>query len=419
VYQLNSMPGGISLKAAWRQASWLSLSANIWYLGATSLITDISSEMITSILPIYLVLHLHMTPLAFGAIDGVYQGVAAVVRTGSGVVSDRLRRPKAVAVFGYGLSALSKLGFLAAGARWPPLLAVVAGDRLGKGIRTAPRDTLIALSAAPGQLGTSFGVHRALDAAGATLGPIVAFAVLALAPQRFDLVFLTSFWIAIVGLAVLVLFVQASQYGRGGERGSSGGDSHGSAADLLRGPRFRPLLITASALALATVSDAFLYLTLQQTSGFDGRLIPLLYVGTPLVYFMLAAPVGFLADRMGAGRTFLAGHALLLVLYGLLVSARLGAVAPVACVVLLGAYYAATDGVLAALASARLPVALLGTGLALIATATNLARVLASLAFGFAWTRWGHEPALLLFAVGLCAALALAFRQLTPETAEA
>jgi hypothetical protein len=418
MYELNSAPGGISLKAAWRQASWLSLNANIWYLGATSLITDVSSEMITSILPIYLVLHLQMTPLAFGAIDGVYQGVAAVVRTGSGVISDRLRRPKAVAAFGYGLSALSKLGFLVAGARWPPLLAVVVGDRLGKGIRTAPRDTLIALSAAPGQLGTSFGVHRALDAAGATLGPIVAFSILALTPRRYDLVFLTSFWIAIVGLAVLVVFVQASQY-PGGERISSGVDFHGVATNLLRGSQFRPLLVTASVLALATVSDAFLYLTLQQTSGFDARLIPLLYVGTPLVYFMLAAPMGVLADRIGAGRTFLAGHAFLLVLYGLLVAASFGAVAPVACVVLLGAYYAATDGVLAALASARLPVALLGTGLAVIATATNLARVLASLAFGFAWTRWGHETALVLFTVGLCAALALAFRQLTPGNAEA
>ncbi len=419
MYELNSAPGGISLKAAWRQASWLSLNANVWYLGATSLITDVSSEMITSILPIYLVLHLQMTPLAFGAIDGVYQGVAAVVRTGSGVISDRLRRPKAVAAFGYGLSALSKLGFLVAGARWPPLLAVVVGDRLGKGIRTAPRDTLIALSAAPGQLGTSFGVHRALDAAGATLGPIVAFAILALTPRRFDLVFLTSFWIAIVGLAVLVLFVQASQYGSDGERGSRGADSPGAAANLLRGRQFRPLLITAGVLASATVSDAFLYLTLQQTSGFDSRLIPLLYVGTPLVYFMLAAPMGIVADRIGAGRTFLAGHTFLLVLYGLLMARSLGAVAPVACVVLLGAYYAATDGVLAALASARLPVALLGTGLAVIATATNLARVLASLAFGFAWTRWGHETALVFFTLGLCAALALAFRQLTPGNAEA
>ena len=261
MYELNSAPGGISLKARGVSASWLSLNANVWYLGATSLITDVSSEMITSILPIYLVLHLRMTPLAFGAIDGVYQGVAAVVRTGSGVISDRLRRSKAVAVFGYGLSALSKLGFLVAGARWPPLLAVVAGDRLGKGIRTAPRDTLIALSAAPGRLARRLASIGRSTRPAPSSGRSLRSRSWRSCRRRFDLVFSTSFWIAIVGLTVLVLFVQASPYGPDGERGSSGADSRGAAANLLRGRQFRPLLITASVLALVTVSDAFLYLS--------------------------------------------------------------------------------------------------------------------------------------------------------------
>lgn len=431
MYELNPTVGGVSVKRAWRQLAWSRVSANVWYLGITSLFTDVSSEMIASILPIYLVLHLHLTPFAFGAIDGVYQGLAALVRTGSGVIADRLRRYKSIAALGYGLSALSKLGFLVVGARWPPLAAVVAGDRLGKGIRTAPRDTLIALSTAADRLATSFGVHRTLDAAGAMLGPVVAFAILALLPGQFGLVFLTSFWVAIVGLAVLILFVQVTNQGDAVERAAEVRDrfptvpnvslgtstTPRSAIDVVRGPQFRPLLIAASALALATVSDAFLYLVLQQSAGFDARLVPLLYVGTPLVYFMLAAPVGFLADRVGAGRTFLAGHVLLVVLYGLLVAAKLGAVAPLVCVVLLGAYYAATDGVLAALASARLPVGLLGTGLAVVATATNLARASASLAFGYVWTQWGRETALLLFLVGLCAAMGVAFRQLMPTNA--
>ena len=178
MYELNSTVDGVSIKRAWRQLAWSRVSANVWYLGFTSLLTDVSSEMITSILPIYLVLHLHMTPLAFGAIDGLYQGVAALVRTGSGVVSDRLRRYKSVAVVGYAVSAVSRLGLLLVGARWAPLAAVVTGDRMGKGIRTAPRDTLIALSTVPDRLATSFGVHRALDAAGAMIGPVVAFGML-------------------------------------------------------------------------------------------------------------------------------------------------------------------------------------------------------------------------------------------------
>jgi MFS family permease len=430
VYELNSTVDGISVKRAWRQLAWSRVSANVWYLGFTSLLTDVSSEMITSILPIYLVLHLHMTPFAFGAIDGLYQGVAALVRTASGVVSDWLRRYKSIAAVGYLVSAASKLGFLLAGARWAPLAAVVTSDRLGKGIRTAPRDTLIALSTPSDRLATSFGVHRALDAAGAMLGPVVAFAILAFVPGEFDLVFLTSFCIALVGLAVLVLFVQSPHEGDASQRAGrvqnhgfqtdSNGASQGSQSEerksvvdlMIRGPQFRPLLIAASALALTTVSDAFLYLVLQQSIGFDGRLVSLLYVGTPLVYFMLAAPFGILADHIGAGRMFVAGHLLLLVLYGVLIWAGFGQVAALICVVLLGGYYAATDGVLAALASARLPVGRLGTGLAALATATNLARAFASLAFGYLWTRWGRETALLLFSLGLCASMGVALRQL-------
>src|SRR5262245_44803581 len=388
--------------------------------------------MITSVLPVYLVLHLHMTPLAFGAIDGLYQGVAALVRTGSGVVSDRFRRYKSVAVVGYAVSAVSRLGLLLVGAQWGPLAAVVTGDRLGKGIRTAPRDTMIALSAVPDRLATSFGVHRALDAAGAMIGPVAAFGILAFLPGQFDLVFLTSFCIAIVGLAVLVLFVQLPSEDAAVERAArvldrefqavpndastkSSSEARESALAAIRGPRFRPLLIAATALALTTVSDAFVYLALQQSIGFDARLVSLLYYGTPLVYFTFSSPLTVLADRIGKGRTFVAGLLLLLVLYGVLISARFGPAAALICVVLLGAYYAATDGVLAALASVRLPAGRLGTGLGAVATAANLARALASLGFGYAWTRWGRETALLLFSLGICASMAVAFRQLTAD----
>jgi len=410
VYPLNSTTDRLSTKGAWRQLAWRSVSANVWYLGATSLLTDVSSEMITSILPVYVVLRLQMTPMAFGAVDGVYQGVAVLVRTGSGFLSDRSRRHKLIAALGYGLSAVSKLGFLVAGAAWSPLVAVIVGDRLGKGIRTAPRDALISLSSAPERLGTSFGVHRALDAAGAACGPIVAFALLALLPGRFDLVFLTSFWVAIVGLAVLLLFVRREPPAHAGQLADD--VSLKGALGLVAAPGFRAVLVAACILALATVSDAFLYLTLQQQAGFDGARLPLLYVGTPLCYFALAGPMGILADRWGPRGTFLVGHALLLVLYGSLFGTAIGWLGPVICVALLGGYYAATDGVLAALASATLPVSLRGTGLALLATGTSLGRVAASLAFGVLWTRWGHQTALIVFAAGLCAAMLLAFRQL-------
>ena len=417
MYPLNPATGRLSVRDAWRELAWASVSANVWYLGATSLLTDVSSEMVTSILPVYVVLGLQMTPMAFGALDAVYQGVAVLVRTGGGFISDRSRRHKLIAGIGYGMSAVSKLGFLAVGAAWTPLVAVIVGDRLGKGLRTAPRDALISLSSAPERLGTSFGVHRALDAAGAACGPLVAFALLALLPGRFDLVFLTSFWVAIVGLAVLVLFVRSAPPGHHGRRGRD--VSLKGALGLVAEPGFRAVLLAACALALATVSDAFLYLTLQQKAGFDGARLPLLYVGTPLCYFALAGPMGVLADRWGRKSTFIAGHVLLLMLYGSLFGAAIGWIGPVVCVVLLGGYYAATDGVLAALASAMLPVTLRGTGLALLATGTSLGRVAASLAFGVLWTWWGHETALTVFAAGLCVGMLLAFRQLSSVTSAA
>src|SRR6185503_8332888 len=123
-------------------------SRTVWCLGLTSFFTDISSEMVASILPIYLVLHLHLSPLTFGLIDGLYQGFAAVARVAGGFVADRWRNHKAVASVGYALSAACKLGLLAAGNAWSLLALTIAFDRTGKGIRTAPRDALISLSTA-------------------------------------------------------------------------------------------------------------------------------------------------------------------------------------------------------------------------------------------------------------------------------
>ena len=143
------------------------VSRTVWCLGLTSFFTDVSSEMVASILPIYLVLHLHLSPLAFGLIDGLYQGFAAVARVAGGFVADRWRSHKAVASVGYGLSAVCKLGLLAAGNVWSLLALTIALDRTGKGIRTAPRDAMISLSTPRAELATAFGVHRALDAAGA------------------------------------------------------------------------------------------------------------------------------------------------------------------------------------------------------------------------------------------------------------
>src|SRR3954465_1057511 len=187
-----------------RHSSRLQVPRNVVMLGLVSLLTDVSSEMVATVLPLYLVFTLGASPLVFGAIDGTYRGAAALVQVASGFSSDRWRRPKEVAGLGYGLSAVGKVALVAAGSSIGGIGAIVAFDRVGKGIRTAPRDALISLSSAKDRLATSFGVHRAMDSAGAMLGPLLAFGILLAAPARFDAVFVVSPPFAVPGVAVLI-----------------------------------------------------------------------------------------------------------------------------------------------------------------------------------------------------------------------
>lgn len=393
----------------WR--AWRLVSPNVLLLGATSFFTDISSEMFTAVLPLYLIVSLQLAPLQFGIVDGIYQGAAVLVRLVGGLLGDRLRRYKAVATAGYALSALSRVGLLLAGASWGAIAAVALADRAGKGLRTAPRDALIALSSPREGLATAFGVHRALDTAGAMLGPLLAFALLSLAPGAFDAVFVVSFCFALVGLGVIGLFVQNRA---APTEGGAARPSLGRALGLLRRRGFAGLVAAAGLLGLATLSDGFVFLQLQRRLELSAGLFPLLYVGGALVYMLLAIPAGRLADRYGRRRVFLGGYGLLLLLYALLLLPSLGPLELGLALLLLGAYYAATDGVLAALASAALPDDLRGSGLALLATAGGLARLLASVLFGALWTFIDAPGALAVFLAALAVAVALTALALRP-----
>jgi MFS family permease len=356
--------------------------------------------MVTAITPIYLTAVLGLTTLQFGLVDGLYQGVTALLRTASGLAADRRQRHKEAAFVGYALSAACKLVLFVAGSRAVPVVSSLLLDRVGKGIRSVPRDALISLSSTRARLAEAFGVHRALDTGGAMLGPILAFIVLAIVPGRFDAVFLTSFCAAILGLGVLGLFV---------ENRRSDDDADGarlrvslrSALGLVGRPRFRVLLIAGTTLALVTIGDAFVYLVLQRRADLDVRLFPLLYVGTAAVFLVLAVPAGRLADRYGRERTFLAGYLLLLAAYAVLLLPAPGPVAVAGCLLLLGAYYAATDGVLMALASGALPASHIASGIALITTAIALARLAAAVVFGALWTWRGPDAAVTIFGLGL------------------
>ncbi len=405
MYQIG---GWLHLRSDRRQASSdprARIGANVVFLGLTSLFTDVSSEMVVSVLPIYLVTFLRLSPVQFGVVDGLYNGVAGVMQLFGGVIADRLKRYKEIAAAGYAASALCRLGLLAT-TTWTGIAAVLVIDRLGKGLRTAPRDALISLSVSRERLATAFGIHRALDALGAMLGPVLAFVLLAVVPGGFDVIFVTSFCAAVLGLAVLGCFVENRTPTTDPEHALH--PSAGRALRLLRRPEFRHLALCAVMLSLATISDAFVYLVLQRRMNFAAGSFPLLYLLTSLGYLALAVPAGRLADRVGRFRVFCCGYALLLVLDGLLLLTEPGMTVLATALLLLGAHYAATEGVLMALGSAALPPELRASGLAVLTTATAFARLAASILFGLIWTRFGLGPTVATFLVALTVALLLA-----------
>ncbi|KOU70218.1 MULTISPECIES: MFS transporter [Streptomyces] len=394
-------------------------------LGTVSLITDISSEMVTAVLPLYLIAGLGLSPLGFGALDGVYNGVSALVQLTGGHLADRVRNHKLVAGIGYGLSALCKPLLLLAHSLGP-ISVILALERTGKGLRTAPRDALISLSTPDELQGRAFGVHRAMDTTGALLGPLAAFLILGVAVDGYDAVFGVSACVAALGVVVLVLFVPSGA----GDTPPRPRPAAAPAAPpaparqdpvrlrdavaLLRLPRLRALAICAVLLGLTTVSDAFVYLLLQRRTGIDDQWFPLLPLGTAAVFLLLAVPAGALADRIGRRTVFLTGHALLLAAYGLLLWAPDWPALPYLVLALHGMFYAATDGVLPAAVAATVPESLRASGLALVGTGQALARFGCSLAFGGAWTLWGAGPALAAAAAGLLCCAAVAGHVLRP-----
>ena len=400
MYQVEASKALLKPRLWARRSSRLRVPRNVVMLGMVSLLTDISSEMVATVLPLYLVFTLGASPLALGAIDGTYRGAAALVQVASGFSSDRWRRHKEVAGLGYGLSALGKVALVAAGNTIGGIGAIVAFDRVGKGIRTAPRDALISLSSAKDSLATSFGVHRAMDSVGAMLGPLVAFGILLVAPARFDAVFVVSTLFACSASRSCPHRRRAS---RGGRRARDAPRRAARAAGLVRDRRFSLCCWPPPVLSMASVSDALIYVGLQRKIDFEPAVFPLLYVVTAVVFMGLAIPVGQLADRVGRVPVLLAGHALLFVVYGVLLMTSLGYGVLILCLVALGGYFAATEGVMTALAGAVLPEKLQASGIGILITVVSLGRLLSSLAFGALWLAIGLQSAVLVFAAALVA----------------
>jgi MFS family permease len=384
------------------------VATTVLLLGVVSMLTDISSESVAAILPLYLTAEVGLGYLAYGFVDGLYQGVSAVVRIAGGYAGDRGGRPKWIAALGYGLSMVSRIALLPAHG-FLAVTSVITADRLGKGLRTAPRDAMIAAASEPAMLGRAFGVHRTLDTVGAVLGPLAAFALLALVPGSYDSVFVASFAFAVIGFAVLLLFVPdvraTTAAARVGLR---------RVAREIGGARLRRPLVATALLGVLTVGDGFLYLAVQQRDDLAASLFPLLYVGTNVAYLVLALPLGRLADRIGRARVLLGGHLALVAAYLVAGSPFGGAVTTVTVLLLLGTFYAATDGVLAALVSRLVSAEARGSGIAAAQTVVALARFVSAIAFGSLWVLIGRGDALLLVATLLVAALPVAWWLLRP-----
>lgn len=378
-------------------------------LGMTSFFSDISSEMVAAVIPLFLTVQLGFSPAAFGLFQGAYELANALLRLVGGTIADRTRRPKETAAAGYGLSTLTRIGLLgSAVVTSVPAVPFLLADRLGKGLRTGPRDAMISLATPKEAWGTAFGFHRTLDATGALLGPLMAFGILWALPGSYDTVFLFSVGFGLLGFAVIMTWVRNPKIIEPATAKTE--NVRGAMSAHWSNPGFRRILVVGAAFGLFSIGDSFAYLVIFEAakssneigvSGFGAQWFPLLFAGTAVVFLLSATPLGRLSDRIGRARVWVAGQVLLAATYAALLFAPTSIVAILGVLTLLGLYYGATDGVLPALAAGVVPESLRSSGLALLATSVAIARMVSALSFGLIWQRVGVDRALALAFAGL------------------
>lgn len=365
------------------------LPRGIWALGFVSMLMDISSEMIHALLPAYLVL-LGASTLAVGLIEGIAEATAAIVKVFSGALSDWLGRRKLLAAIGYGLAACTKPVFpLATSLGW--VVAARFIDRVGKGIRGAPRDALIADLAPPGLRGAAFGLRQSLDTAGAFIGPLLAIGLMALSGGDFRLVFWVAVLPAFGAFALIVLAVRDPQPAAGGAPPVRSPLSRRELARLP--PAYWWVVGIAAVFTLARFSEAFLVLR-AQALGLGLMWVPAVLVLMNVVYSLSSYPVGRLADRMPRGALLAAGIAVLVVAD--LVIALVDGLAGLALgVALWGLHMGMTQGLLAAQVADVAPAPLRGTAFGVFNLVGGLALLVASTLAGALWDVFGPRATFL------------------------
>ena len=370
------------------------LPPNVFQLGLVSFFADVSSEMLYPLIPIFLTGVLGAPVAAVGLIEGLAEGTASVLKSVSGWWSDRVRRRKPLIFGGYTLSAVAKplLG-LAGG--WLFALFARMTDRVGKGIRGAPRDSLLADSIDPRYRGKAFGWHRGMDSVGAVVGPLLALALLAALHGDIRSVLLLAFVPGVAGAALVLLVKEKRHAAKTAER---------PALRLL--PRqFRAYLLVWGLFALTNSSDVFLILR-ARSLGFSTVAVVLAYAVYNLVYALASPVLGGLSDKVGRRRVLRAGLVVFAAVYvGFAFAGQAWMVWPLFAVY--GFYIAATDGVGKALAIDLVPDSVRGTAIGVFGTVSGVAAVVASVVAGLLWDRIGPYAPFIYGAAGALIAAGL------------
>lgn len=366
------------------------MPAGIWVLGAGSMFMDISSEMVHSLLPVFMVTLLGASMVTVGLVEGVAEATAAITKVFSGALSDYLGKRKVLLVAGYALSALTKPVF--------PLATSIGGvfaarfaDRIGKGIRVAPRDALVADIAPPQLRGAAYGLRQALDSIGALLGPMLAVLLMASFANDIRAVMLVAVAPALATVLLLLLYVR--EPGRSGEGSRTGAPL--ALADAARLPlRYWLVVLLGAVFSLARFSEAFLVLRAQDV-GVPLGYVPVVMIVMNLFYSSFAYPAGAAADRVGRRALLLVGLALLIAADLVLAVASSPWLAFVGAA-LWGVHRASSQGLLAKLVADGAPPELRGTAFGIFNLVGGAALLLASIIAGAAWSALGASTTFLL-----------------------
>ena len=380
------------------------IPAGVWALGFVSLLMDVSSEMIHSLLPVFLVSTLGTSVFVVGLMEGAAEATALIVKVFSGVLSDYWGKRKPLAILGYGMGAFSKPLFALAGSAGLVLTARLL-DRIGKGIRGAPRDALVADITPPELRGAAFGLRQSLDTVGAVLGPLLAMGLMLIWANDFRAIFWVATVPAFLCVALLVVGVQEPERAAGAPRSNPI-----SRVNLARlGAPYWWVVGIGAVFTLARFSEAFLLLRVQQ-GGLNLAWTPMVLIAMNLIYAACAYPFGKLADRLQHGTLLTWGLLMLIGADALLAFSNAG-VWVWAGIALWGLHLAMTQGLLATMVADSAPADLRGTAYGFFNLMSGLAMLLASALAGLLWEQLGAAFTFLAGIVFCVAALGLLLMQ--------